>query len=64
MVLLNAINQETTQLKDFQKEANDFTTLPIPTFCYEENENQIKSLGGFSGQGLACTCLVYAYRSS
>jgi len=49
MVLLNAITQETTQLKDFQKEANDFTTLPIPAFCYEENENQIKSLGKFSG---------------
>ena len=49
MVLLNAITQETTQLKDFQKEANDFTTLPIPAFCYEENENQIKSLGEFSG---------------
>jgi len=49
MVLLNAITQETTQLEDFQREANDFTTLPIPTFCYEENENQIKSLGEFSG---------------
>lgn len=49
MVLLNAITQETTQLKDFQKEANDFTTLPIPAFCYEENEDQIKSLGEFSG---------------
>jgi len=49
MVLLNAITQETTQLKDFQKEANDFTTLPIPAFCYQENENQIKSLGEFSG---------------
>jgi len=49
MVLLNAITQETTQLKDFQREANDFTTLPIPAFCYEENKNQIKSLGEFSG---------------
>lgn len=49
MVLLNAITQETTQLKDFQKEANDFTTLPIPAFCYQENENQNKSSGEFSG---------------
>ncbi len=49
MVLLNAITQETTQLEDFQREANDFTTLPIPAFCYEENENQIKSSGEFSG---------------
>jgi hypothetical protein len=38
MVLLNAITQETTQLKDFQREANDFTTLPIPAFSYDENK--------------------------
>ena len=45
MVLLNSITMETPQLKDFQREANDFTTLPIPTFCYNETENKIKSLG-------------------
>jgi len=45
MVLLNSIAMETPQLKDFQREANDFTTLPIPTFCYNETENKIKSLG-------------------
>ena len=49
MVLLNAITQETTQLKDFQKEANDFTTLPIPAFYHEENENQAKPSGGLLG---------------
>jgi len=45
MVLLNNITMESTQLKDFQREANDFTTLPVPTFCYDETENKIKSLG-------------------
>jgi hypothetical protein len=45
MVLLNSITMETAQLKDFQREANDFTTLPIPTFCYDETQNRIKSLG-------------------
>ncbi len=45
MVLLNSITTESTQLKDFQREANDFTTLPAPTFCYDEAENKIKSLG-------------------
>ena len=49
MVLLNAITRETTQLDDFQREANDFTTLPIPASCYQENENQTKSLGEFTG---------------
>lgn len=38
MVLLNAITQETTQLKDFQREANDFTTLPMPAFSYDKNK--------------------------
>jgi len=47
IVLLNSITQETTQLKDFQKEANDFTTLPIPAFCYNETQDKIKSLGEF-----------------
>ncbi len=45
MVLLNSITTESTQLKDFQREANDFTTLPAPTFLYDETENKIKSLG-------------------
>ena len=45
MVLLNNITMESTQLKDFQREANDFTTLPVPTFCYDETENKTKSLG-------------------
>ncbi len=45
MVLLNSITMETAQLKDFQREANDFTTLPIPTFCYDKTQNKIKSLG-------------------
>ena len=45
MVLLNSITMESTQLKDFQREANDFITLPVPTFCYDEAENKIKSLG-------------------
>lgn len=45
MVLLNSITMESTQLKDFQREANDFTTLPVPTFCYDEAKNKIKSLG-------------------
>jgi len=54
MVLLNNITRETTQLKDFQKEANDFTTLPIPAFCYDEAQNKIKSLGKLLDQeGLA-----------
>ena len=45
MVLLNNITMESTQLKDFQREANNFTTLPVPTFCYDETENKTKSLG-------------------
>jgi len=45
MVLLNSITMETSQLRDFQREANDFTTLPIPAFCYDEAENRTKPLG-------------------
>lgn len=45
MVLLNSIATETPQLNDFQREANDFTTLPIPTFCYDEAKRKIKPLG-------------------
>ncbi|MCK4522789.1 hypothetical protein KAU05_01485, partial [Candidatus Aerophobetes bacterium] len=45
MVLLNSIATETPQLNDFQREANDFTTLPIPTFCYDEAKDKIKPLG-------------------
>ncbi|MFQ6067535.1 MAG: hypothetical protein ACE5K3_09705 [bacterium] len=45
MVLLNSIATETPQLRDFQREANDFTTLPIPTFCYDEAKRKINPLG-------------------
>ncbi len=34
-VLLNNITMETNQLNDFQREANNFTTLPVPDDCYE-----------------------------
>jgi len=44
MVLLNSIAIETPQLNDFQREANDFTTLALPTFCYDETQNKIKPL--------------------
>ena len=42
MVLLNSIVTETPQLHDFQREANDFTTLPTPTFFYDQAQNKIK----------------------
>jgi len=45
MVLLNSITMETPQLRDFQKEANDFTTLPLAAFCYDAAKNKIKPLG-------------------
>lgn len=35
MVLLNNITMETSQLKDFQREANNFTTLPLPAGCFD-----------------------------
>jgi len=51
MVLLNSIAIETSQLNDFQREANDFTTLPLPTFCYDETQNKIKPLGEILNPG-------------
>jgi hypothetical protein len=50
-VLLNSITTETPQLNDFQREANDFTTLPIPAFCYDEAKQKIKPLGDILDHG-------------
>ncbi|MBC7188910.1 hypothetical protein H5U35_01675, partial [Candidatus Aerophobetes bacterium] len=43
-ILLNNIVKETPQLDDFKKEANDFTTLPLPVFCYDSEKDRIKTL--------------------
>lgn len=45
MVLFDNITMETAQLNDFKREANNFTTLPIPALCYDVSEKQIKTLG-------------------
>jgi len=50
MVLLNNITTETPQLREFQREANDFTSLPIPVFCYDETEDKVKPLGEILSQ--------------
>jgi len=50
MVLLNNITTETPQLREFQREANDFTSLSIPVFCYDETEDKVKPLGEILSQ--------------